>query len=58
MRFPILPSHFAVMLLFDPSMDVAEVAELLEGCGGQKVVDDVEHGQAFSAACACRRIRY
>ena len=46
------------MLLFDPSMDVAEVAKLLEGCGGQKVVDDVEHGQAFAAACACRRIRY
>jgi hypothetical protein len=44
-------------LLLEPPVDVTEVAHVLEGAGGQKVVDDVQHGQASSAACACRCIK-
>ena len=47
----------AVVLLLEPPVDVTEVAKVLEGVGGQKVVDDVQHGQASPAACACRRIK-
>ena len=48
----------AGMLFFKPPMDVTEVAKLLQGVGGQKVVNDVQHGQASSAAWACRPMRY
>ena len=33
----------AVVLLLELPMDVTEVAKLLEGGGGQKVVHDVQH---------------
>ena len=45
-----------IVLLLEPPVDVTEVAQVLEGAGGQKVVDDVQHGQASPAACACRCI--
>jgi hypothetical protein len=35
--------RIAVVLLLEPPMDVTEVAKALEGAGGQKVVDDVQH---------------
>ena len=47
----------AGMLFFEPPMDVAEVAKLLQGAAGQKVVNNVQHGQASFAAFACRAMR-
>ena len=46
-----------VVFLLESPVDVTEVAQVLEGAGGQKVVDDVQHVQASPAACACRRIK-
>ena len=47
--------NIAGMLLFEPSMDVAEVAEFLEGVAGQKVVNDMQHVQVSWLVWACSR---
>ena len=42
LKSPAKPSIDGVVFL-EPPMDVTEVAKLLEGGGGQKVVHDVQH---------------
>ena len=42
-----VPAELSITIVFllESPVDVTEVAQVLEGAGGQKVVDDVQHGR-------------